>query len=162
MPRTATKRTTKTAVRKSAAQPRRVAGAAKSARTPVKSTGRSMSAGHKAALAQGRCESRAINQYLDALDTGPAKRGRRRTPTSIDARLARIEASLRDATHLKHPTYAGVTGEIAYSATGPDFTMPRIRSDPTTMQPTTDQVRIFMLLVPAVSTTSTSKVNSSP
>jgi hypothetical protein len=60
-----------------------------------------MSAGHKAALAQGRRESNVINQYLDALDTGPAKRGRKRTPTSIEARLARIAASLKDATHLK-------------------------------------------------------------
>jgi len=60
-----------------------------------------MSAGHRSALAQDRRESHAIGRYLDALDTGPAKRGRKRTPTSIDARLARIAASLKGATHLK-------------------------------------------------------------
>jgi hypothetical protein len=56
-----------------------------------------MSASHKVALAESRRESRAIG----ALDTGPAKRGRKRTPSSIDARLARIAASLKGATHLK-------------------------------------------------------------
>jgi hypothetical protein len=59
-----------------------------------------MSTSHKAALAQGRHESRAINQYLDALG-GPAKRGRKRTPISIDARLARIAESFKSANHLR-------------------------------------------------------------
>jgi hypothetical protein len=59
-----------------------------------------MSASHKVALAQGRRESKAIKQYLEALEAGRGKRGRKRTPTSVDARLARIAASLKDATHL--------------------------------------------------------------
>jgi hypothetical protein len=103
MPRAATKRTAPVA--KSAARTRTVKRTAKTTKPTVKRAaragGRSMSATHKAALAQGRRESRAINQYLDALDSGPAKRGRKRTPTSIDARLSRIAASLKDATHLR-------------------------------------------------------------
>jgi hypothetical protein len=51
---------------------------------------RGMSSAHKAALAQGRKESRAINRYLDALKAGKGKRGRKRTPSSIEARLSKI------------------------------------------------------------------------
>lgn len=104
MPRTATKRTTKTATRKSAVRPRRVAKSASPATkraAGARKAARSMSVSHKAALAQGRRESRAINQYLDALNAGPAKRGRKRTPASIDARLSRIAESLKNANQLR-------------------------------------------------------------
>ncbi len=52
---------------------------------------------HKAALAAGRNEGRAVRRYLEALDAHRPKRGRKRTPESIQKRLAGIEAQLGDA-----------------------------------------------------------------
>ncbi len=56
-----------------------------------------MSIGHKAALARGRAESACVRHYLEALETSRPKRGRKRTPASIDKRLAAIEAELANA-----------------------------------------------------------------
>ena len=53
-----------------------------------------MSTGHKAALARGRAESASVRHYLEALETSKPKRGRKRTPASIDRRLAAIEEQL--------------------------------------------------------------------
>ena len=52
---------------------------------------------HKAALAAGRAEGRAVRNYLEALRTNKPKRGRKRTPDSIKQRIAAIEAELMDA-----------------------------------------------------------------
>jgi len=52
---------------------------------------------HKAAMARGRFESRAISTYLDALESHKPKRGRPRTPESIDKQLADIEAKIAAA-----------------------------------------------------------------
>lgn len=49
---------------------------------------------HKAALAEGRRQGRAIRDYLEGLEATKPKRGRKRTPESIAARLASIEESL--------------------------------------------------------------------
>ena len=49
---------------------------------------------HQAAMAQGRVEGRAISSYLDALEQHKPKRGRKRTPESIDKQLADIDAKL--------------------------------------------------------------------
>jgi hypothetical protein len=69
-----------------------------SKRTPAKRTsGRSMSEEHKAALAQGRQASNAVRRYLDALEASRPKRGRKRTPESIQKELDRIEAEVRGA-----------------------------------------------------------------
>src|SRR5215212_7548473 len=46
---------------------------------------------HKAAMAQGRTESRAVSAYLEALESHKPKRGRKRTPDSINKRLGLIE-----------------------------------------------------------------------
>jgi hypothetical protein len=62
---------------------------------------RRMSAAHKAALAQGRRESRAINTYLDALKAGKGKRGRKRTPSSIEARLSKIARTFESASPMQ-------------------------------------------------------------
>ena len=56
-----------------------------------------MSIGHKAALARGRAESACVRHYLEALETSKPKRGRKRTPASIDKRLAAIDAQLANA-----------------------------------------------------------------
>ncbi|MEA3020679.1 MAG: hypothetical protein QOI47_2203 [Actinomycetota bacterium] len=52
---------------------------------------------HKAAMARGRVEGKAISSYLDALAAHKPKRGRKRTPESIDKRLAAIESLLPGA-----------------------------------------------------------------
>lgn len=53
-----------------------------------------MSAQHKAALAEGRTQGRAVRNYLNALEAHKPKRGRRRTPESIAARLDKLENEL--------------------------------------------------------------------
>lgn len=56
-----------------------------------------MSESHKAALARGRAEGRAVREYLDALRTNKPKRGRKRTAESVKKRLDGIEAELEGA-----------------------------------------------------------------
>jgi hypothetical protein len=51
---------------------------------------------HKAAMATGRAESRAVSNYLEALAANKPKRGRKRTPESITNRLAAIEDELEE------------------------------------------------------------------
>src|SRR5919206_4263508 len=63
---------------------------AKKSRTP-------MSDSHKAALAEGREQGRAVRRYLEALEAHKPKRGRKRTPESMQKRLASIEERLANA-----------------------------------------------------------------
>jgi hypothetical protein len=70
-------------------------GAMVKAKTPAPR--KPMSTGHKAALARGRAESASVRHYLEALETSKPKRGRKRTPASIDKRLAAIEIQLSTA-----------------------------------------------------------------
>ncbi len=60
-----------------------------------------MSKQHKEALALGREQGRAVRTYLEALELHKPKRGRKRTPESIDKRLAAIDASLEAASPVK-------------------------------------------------------------
>ena len=57
----------------------------------------SMSDEHKQALAQGRMESKVVREYLEALRSAKPKRGRKRSPESIQKRLAKIETELASA-----------------------------------------------------------------
>lgn len=59
---------------------------------------KSMTDDHKAAIVAGRNESRAINQYLKALEDQKPRRGRRRTPESIAKRLDVIAQELPEST----------------------------------------------------------------
>lgn len=56
-----------------------------------------MSAQHKAALAQGREEGRVVRRYLEALESTTPRRGRRRTPESVQRKLVEIDAKLATA-----------------------------------------------------------------
>ena len=56
-----------------------------------------MTDAHKKALAEGRSQSKAVRDYLEALEANRPKRGRKRTPDSIKKRLAAIEESLATA-----------------------------------------------------------------
>jgi hypothetical protein len=60
-----------------------------------------MSDEHKAALAEGRNQGRAVRRYLEALDAHRPKRGRKRTPESMQKRLDRIDVELVSADQLK-------------------------------------------------------------
>jgi hypothetical protein len=53
-----------------------------------------MTDGHKAALAKGRAEGRVVRDYLEALRATKPKRGRKRTPETIQMRLDTIDAEL--------------------------------------------------------------------
>ena len=52
---------------------------------------------HKAALAEGRAQGRAVRAYLEAIEANKPRRGRKRTPESMKARIAKIDASIGDA-----------------------------------------------------------------
>ncbi len=64
---------------------------------PAKKVAKKMSAEHKAALARGRKEGAAVRAYLEALEAHKPKRGRKRTPATIEKRLAAIESSIPTA-----------------------------------------------------------------
>jgi hypothetical protein len=55
---------------------------------------------HKAALAAGRDEGRAIRQYLDGLEANKPRRGRKRTRDSIERQLTETLDRLRKASPL--------------------------------------------------------------
>ncbi|CAN5204678.1 hypothetical protein BH24ACT1_BH24ACT1_13210 [soil metagenome] len=55
----------------------------------------------KSAMAEGRAQSRAISPYLEALEAYRPKRGRKRTPESIDRRLQAIDNELESANQIK-------------------------------------------------------------
>lgn len=69
--------------------------------TAKKPAKRTMSADHKAKLAQGRNESRVVSRYLDALAAGKGKRGRKRTPESINIQITRIDKELLEASPIR-------------------------------------------------------------
>jgi hypothetical protein len=56
-----------------------------------------MSDDHKAALAKGRTEGRIVREYLEGLRASKPKRGRKRTPESVKARLEKLESEMVDA-----------------------------------------------------------------
>ena len=56
-----------------------------------------MSDSHKAALAEGREQGRAVRRYLEALEAHKPKRGRKRTPESVQKRLVAIDEKLAEA-----------------------------------------------------------------
>ena len=62
---------------------------------------RSVSDDHKAAMAQGRTQSRAVATYLEALESHKPKRGRKRTADSVERRLAAIDKELPTANAIK-------------------------------------------------------------
>jgi hypothetical protein len=66
-----------------------------------KKKSRTMSDEHKAALAEGRSQGRAVRLYLEALEANKPKRGRKRTPDSVKKRLDRITTELETADPLK-------------------------------------------------------------
>ena len=70
---------------------------AKKAAAPKAKPVRSMTDEHKAALAEGREQGRAVRRYLEALEAHKPRRGRKRSADSMERRLAAIEEELVDA-----------------------------------------------------------------
>jgi len=60
-----------------------------------------MSNEHKAALAEGRDQGRAVRRYLEALEANKPRRGRKRSPESLKKRLDAIETEIASADPLK-------------------------------------------------------------
>jgi hypothetical protein len=60
-----------------------------------------MSNEHKAALAEGRDQGRAVRRYLEALEANKPRRGRKRSPDSMKKRLAAVESEIAAADPLK-------------------------------------------------------------
>lgn len=58
---------------------------------------RTMSPEHKQAIAEGREQSKVVATYLEALEANRPKRGRKRTPASIDKQLADVDDKLASA-----------------------------------------------------------------
>ena len=58
---------------------------------------KNVTAAHKAAMATGRTESRVVSAYLEALAAHAPRRGRRRTPETIQRRLEAITVELDEA-----------------------------------------------------------------
>ncbi|MBT5138607.1 MAG: hypothetical protein HOH36_14530 [Acidimicrobiaceae bacterium] len=56
-----------------------------------------MTEAHKAALAEGRAQGRAVRAYLEARETNRPKRGRKRSPESMRQRMAAIARELATA-----------------------------------------------------------------
>jgi hypothetical protein len=81
----------KNAARTVAAKKRTAAAKATSSRARS-----GMTTAHKTALARGREEARAVKLYLDAISV-PPRRGRQRTPESIQRQLAGVDEKLRTA-----------------------------------------------------------------
>ncbi len=81
---------------------------------------------HKAAMAAGRIEGRAVREYLDALRANKPKRGRKRTPDSIKARLAKIDSELTIADPLEElrliQERRNLTEELETISAGVDLT----------------------------------------
>ena len=60
-----------------------------------------MSKEHKEALAQGRREGAAVRRYLEALSATKGKRGRKRTPDSVQRQIKAIESQLESCDALQ-------------------------------------------------------------
>jgi len=65
-----------------------------------KGSGTPMTEAHKAALAAGRAQGLAVKNYLEGLESIRPKRGRKRTPETINAQIANVEAQLAEAAPL--------------------------------------------------------------
>jgi hypothetical protein len=84
-----------------------------------------MSSAHKAALARGRDEGRAVRRYLEAIENNRPKRGRKRTPESVRKRLGVVDDQLASAEPLVRlhliQEKADLQAELARAAAGDDL-----------------------------------------
>jgi len=85
-----------------------------------------MSDQHKAALAEGRNQGRAVRRYLEALEAHKPKRGRKRTPESMQKRIDKIDAELGGSEPLKRVSLIqerlDLTAELDRASSSVDLT----------------------------------------
>lgn len=84
---------------------------------------KAMSDEHKAALAEGRAQGRAVRGYLEALEAHRPKRGRKRTPESMRARLAKIEKEIGQADPMTRLQLAQERLDLAEAITAAETTV---------------------------------------
>ena len=82
-----------------------------------------MTAAHKAALAEGRSQGRAVRGYLEALEAHRPKRGRKRTPESMRARMAVIEPAMEAADPMKRLQLAQERIDLATAISAAETTI---------------------------------------
>jgi 4-alpha-glucanotransferase len=92
---------------------------------------RKMSADHKAALAKGRAQANAVRAYLEALESNRPRRGRKRTPESIQKRLTIIDEQYELAGSLTAlqllQERKNLEGDLATLTAGDGFDMTSLR-----------------------------------
>lgn len=71
------------------------------ARTAKKPATRTMTDGHKAAIAAGRVETTAVRNYLEALEANQPRRGRPRNAESVRRQLDQVDGQMSDAPPLQ-------------------------------------------------------------
>lgn len=80
---------------------------------------------HKAALALGRREGKAVRDYLEVLQANKPKRGRKRTPDKIRKRLNQIDAEILEAEPVKQLRLTqdrlDLQRELATTGNGPNL-----------------------------------------
>ena len=76
---------------------RKATAVKKTTKRATKDAAKTMSDEHKAALAAGREQSRAVRAYLDALDLQKPKRGRKRTSETVLRQVRDVESELPSA-----------------------------------------------------------------
>lgn len=85
-----------------------------------------MSDEHKAALAEGRAQGRAIRDYLEALEAHKPKRGRKRTPDSMKKRLDKLGAEIAESDPMRRVALIqeriDLEAELAATDSGVDLT----------------------------------------
>jgi hypothetical protein len=92
----------------------------------------SMTDEHKAALALGRREGKAVRDYLDALQAHkPGRPGRKRTPESIRKRLNEIDAEIRDADSVRQLrlTQDRLDLQTELATAGAGINLPRLEAE---------------------------------
>jgi hypothetical protein len=92
----------------------------------TKQSTKGMSDEHKAALAEGRAQGRAIRDYLEALEAHRPKRGRKRTPDSMKKRLEKLNAEIAESDPMKRVALIqermDLEAELAATDSGVDLT----------------------------------------
>ena len=86
---------------------------------------------HKAALALGRREGKAVRDYLEALQAIKPQRGRKRTPESIRRRLNEIDQEIAAADPVRRLrlTQDRLDMQAELSAAGDGVNLPRLEGE---------------------------------
>ncbi len=82
-----------------------------------------MSDDHKAALATGRAQGRAVKSYLEAIAANRPKRGRKRTPDSVRKKIASLDEQIAAAPPLQRLQLVQQRMDLEATLTGLETTV---------------------------------------